>query len=753
MKKRILFSLLFYFIISAAYTQSVSISTSGVDGDASSMLDVISTDKGVLIPRIALTETSSASPISSPATSLVVYNTATVNDVTPGFYYWDGSEWLRFFIGNEKDVWGTSGNSSLASGTYFIGTTDAQDLDFRTNNSIKLRLSTKGQLETLNTGFSTFIGEGAGENDDLTNNNNVFIGKNSGNTNTSGFFNSFIGNSSGFSNTTGSWNTGAGYQSLFSNTTGQNNVSIGFQSMLNNTTASNNVAIGDNSLETQSYNNSNTVWSSNNTAIGSNTLNKNQPTSTSTGINNTAIGYSALYANTTGKSNTATGYQSMTSNTTSDYNSAYGYWSLRSNTEGEGNTSIGSQSMYDNTKGDYNIAIGYQSAYNNLEADYNIALGYQSMFSNEYANNNISIGYQALRTMSFTNSGTNFDSDNIAIGNGALYSNQPTSTANGKSNIAVGSNSLRGNSTGTGNLAIGNGASYFNTNGNNNISLGNTSMYYARNTCTNNVAIGISPMYGTSLYDGATYNVALGYIPLYRITSGDFNLAIGNNSLDDITTGNGNIAFGSYAGSNLNSGTTYSTFIGYSSNAIDNTTAYNYSVAIGFQAIISDSQQVRIGNSSTYSATSIGGPVAWTNTSDGRFKVNVQENVPGIEFITKLRPVTYNFDQEKLNDFNNIPDSCRNRESSTRDLSIIRTGFIAQEVEKAAKECNYEFSGVDAPKNDSDIYGLRYAEFVVPLVKATQEQQIIIEDLQNDIIELKKLIDIQQKQIEKLMRE
>jgi hypothetical protein len=53
--------------------------------------------------------------------------------------------------------------------------------------------------------------------------------------------------------------------------------------------------------------------------------------------------------------------------------------------------------------------------------------------------------------------------------------------------------------------------------------------------------------------------------------------------------------------------------------------------------------------------------------------------------------------------------------------SAATTGFIAQEVEQAAKKLNYNFSGVDAPKNDKDMYGLRYAEFVVPLVKAVQE--------------------------------
>jgi hypothetical protein len=58
-----------------------------------------------------------------------------------------------------------------------------------------------------------------------------------------------------------------------------------------------------------------------------------------------------------------------------------------------------------------------------------------------------------------------------------------------------------------------------------------------------------------------------------------------------------------------------------------------------------------------------------------------------------------------------------------------QTGFIAQEVEKAGIEIGYDFSGVDKPKNENGFYGLRYAEFAAPLVKAMQEQQKQIETL------------------------
>ena len=70
------------------------------------------------------------------------------------------------------------------------------------------------------------------------------------------------------------------------------------------------------------------------------------------------------------------------------------------------------------------------------------------------------------------------------------------------------------------------------------------------------------------------------------------------------------------------------------------------------------------------------------------------------------------------------------------------SGFIAQDVEKSARELGYKFSGVDVPKNDNDFYGLRYAEFVVPLVKAVQEQQDIIETQNKKINELQQQMNM-----------
>ncbi len=61
-------------------------------------------------------------------------------------------------------------------------------------------------------------------------------------------------------------------------------------------------------------------------------------------------------------------------------------------------------------------------------------------------------------------------------------------------------------------------------------------------------------------------------------------------------------------------------------------------------------------------------------------------------------------------------------------------------MEAAAKALGYDFDGVDKPKNENDHYGLRYSTFVVPLVKAVQEQQEMIAELEKKVDELSRLL-------------
>jgi trimeric autotransporter adhesin len=89
------------------------------------------------------------------------------------------------------------------------------------------------------------------------------------------------------------------------------------------------------------------------------------------------------------------------------------------------------------------------------------------------------------------------------------------------------------------------------------------------------------------------------------------------------------------------------------------------------------------------------------------------------------------------------------RDAEALKSQIRYSGFLAQEVEAAAKSAGYDFSGVDGPKNNNDIYGLRYAEFVVPLVKAVQEQQQMLEAQQKTIELLQKQIKLLEEKLAK----
>lgn len=79
--------------------------------------------------------------------------------------------------------------------------------------------------------------------------------------------------------------------------------------------------------------------------------------------------------------------------------------------------------------------------------------------------------------------------------------------------------------------------------------------------------------------------------------------------------------------------------------------------------------------------------------------------------------------------------------------AITYTGFVAQEVETAANKIGFNFSGLDAPGNSDDVYSLRYADFVVPLVKAVQEQQAIIERQDQQLGVQQRQIDVLEKRL------
>lgn len=89
--------------------------------NASAVLDIVSTDKGFLIPRVTLSASlSSPSPITAPATGLLVYNSG--SNQTVGFYYWTGSIWKMLKPSETTDVQGPASATDNAAAR-FDGTT------------------------------------------------------------------------------------------------------------------------------------------------------------------------------------------------------------------------------------------------------------------------------------------------------------------------------------------------------------------------------------------------------------------------------------------------------------------------------------------------------------------------------------------------------------------------------------------------------------------------------------------------------
>ncbi len=545
---------------------------------------------------------------------------------------------VRITDGNEADgkilVSDASGNANWADGATVNGggwnvdgnllSTAFDSVGIGTTTP-GAELEVAGHISQTGTGGSVFLGENAGINDDFTNNNNVFVGHESGKANITGIENVAVGFHSLLANSSGWANSAIGSEALQANIYGDFNVAIGYGALKNALYGISNVAIGQSSLTSLNSTNSD---------------------------NNIAIGAIALSSITTGNTNIAIGYSALGNSTASNNNIAIGYFAL-SNTFSPENTAIGNSALKSNTTGRGNVAIGYNALENSNIQSYNVAIGNQAM---------------------------------LFCGLGV------TGSTEGIQNTAVGYHSLYWNHSGSYNTALG---------------------------------------YVTLANNEANKNTAIGDSSNFSNTTGYQNTAIGFRSLISNTDGNQNTAVG----------------VG----AFANGSSYSNSTAIGYDANPNASNTITLGNSLV---STIGGYANWSNISDGRFKTNVQENVAGLEFILKLRPVTYNLDMDAIAGFNKTSETMRNRESERLKAQEVQIGFIAQEVETAANELGFDFHGVDKPKNEHSHYGLRYAEFVVPLVKAVQEQQNMIQQQKRMIENLEQennLLKVRMDRIEKLL--
>ena len=214
-------------------------------------------------------------------------------------------------------------------------------------------------LDFQNTGLSVFIGSGAGANDDLSNNSNVFIGATAGNQNISGIGNVALGSNALANNLTGSNNLAMGRLAMFQNTSGTSNTAIGFDA-LGAGNSSNNTAIGSSAMG--DYLGAFSV------AIGGAALSR------SSALNTVAVGYNALLSHVSGIGrNTALGTQA-------------GQRLL-----GGTCTLLGYQAAEFATTCENTIAIGYQVADNLTTGDRCLAIGTDIDLPSATASNQMNI--------------------------------------------------------------------------------------------------------------------------------------------------------------------------------------------------------------------------------------------------------------------------------------------------------------------------------------------------------------------------
>ena len=378
--------------------------------------------------------------------------------------------------------------------------------------------------------------------------NNTFVG-NTGNTATTGDFNTFVGSRAGVNNASGAYNTFIGYQAGFTTTTGQFNIAIGSNAGLLMNGFSN-VIMG---------------WSAGSTlgaATGNTMIGHNAGSATTTGSLNTFFGHTSGQANTIGINNTALGQ-----------NADFGANNLTNA------TAIGTNAQVNQSNA---IVLGSINGVNGAAATVNVGIGTTT------PSVRLDVAGRVNSTESYDIDGNRFlwdgpaGTDNTFVGNTGNTAN--TGIRNtfvgrtaGSANTSGGSNTMIGFSAGTANLDggantfVGNRAGALHTTGSFNTFVGN-------NAGDEN--------------DGGGDNTFVGHDVGHRNTSGTRNTFFGTAAGNFTTIGGNNTFIGRLAGTaNVNG--TGNTMLGESSNlggpALSNATA------IGRNAVVSQSNAVVLG--------------------------------------------------------------------------------------------------------------------------------------------------------------
>jgi len=642
--KTLLNSLLFFFLLSTTFTVTaqVGIGVTPTNIHPSAQLDVSSTTKGLLAPRMTKAQRIA---IASPAGGLLVYQTDDQVNFPKGFYYFNGTVWTA--IGGSASSFDSTSlsnriNTKLSkSDTIFL----SNRINAKLSASDTISLSNRINAKLYITDTASMLDNRFAKDTVSLSNRIDALGLSSDTTSLSGRIDlklniadtaSMLDNR--FAKDTVSLSNRIDALGLASDTTSlSDRIDLKLNiadtaSMLDNRFAKDTVslsnridALSSTAIDTSSLSNridlklniadtasmldnrfaKDTVSLSNRIAkISTNAV----PYTGATGVvdlgtydlkvngltvglgfgqrsTNTAIGSASLSNNTVGSNNTATGASALQSNTSGQYNSANGAGALSSNIDGSYNTAVGARTLIVNTGGSGNAAIGQAAMYNNTTGNNNTAIGNNALNGNITGSQNTAIGYEADVTSNDLTNAT-------AIGNGAKVVSSNT--------IQLGNNDVRDVKT-VGNIVSSQdikGATY------NKLELG-----LGGGNIVTNLKIGSGALQSNSSgeFNSATgvvalasntdgwYNTATGARALSANSTGARNVANGMQTMYSNTTGNDNTAMGV---NTLNTNTigSQNTAIGNQADvALNNLTNAS---AIGYGAIVNASNQIKLGNAS-----------------------------------------------------------------------------------------------------------------------------------------------------------
>jgi hypothetical protein len=634
----------FFTYFPSLIAQNVGINTT--TPDASAALDIKSTTRGVLVPRMATTQRTA---ISSPATGLLVYD----NDLN-SFYYYNGSNWASLVTASTDNLGNHTATQNLKLGNNFLNndgdneglsvdsegrvtikstTTTAPAINIMTGNTPAYRIS-----QDNTSGFPAYTWElggnetlfflrdvssssklpfrvYAGQNTDrlVLRNNNVGIGVNNPSealeingkaktTNfqlTNGATTGYVlqsdanGNASWVNSTSlsnGNWTTSNTDQ--FSALSG--NVGIG-----TSTPTKKLHVVGDTRIDAGHLEFANTGGS---IFIGQD-AGANDDLSNNYNI---FMGFAAGKNNIKGTDNIAIGTSAGNSMSTGNGNVVLGGNAFRNNTTGTGNLALGTNALSSNSLGYNNTAIGYNAGMTN-QGSGNIFLGYSA-----------GIGASGDNKLFIDNSTTStpliwgdFDNDYLNInGKLGIGTTTPAQKLHVVGDARIDAGHLEFANTGE-SIFIGQDAGVNdNLNHNNNIYIG----YETGKTGTTskaNIALGNQALF--SNVSGGS-NIAIGINAGYAINTGSTNIALGNSALKKNTTGYGNLALGYFALGNNVIGYE-NTVIGYNA-GLSNTGSGN--IFLGYNAGFEEqgSNKLFIDNTSTSA------PLIWGDFANDILTVN-----------------------------------------------------------------------------------------------------------------------------------